>query len=71
MFDRIHAYVAAAASAFERNRGAFERSTALLILIGACARTQKRVRRVQVCDNKEKAQVQSITRTAFDRTVEA
>jgi hypothetical protein len=70
-FDRIRAYVAGAASAFERNRGAFELSTALLVLTGACAHTQKHVRRAQVRDNKEKAQVRSITRTAFDRTVGA
>jgi hypothetical protein len=70
-FDRIHAYVVGAASAFECNRGAFERSTALLVLIGACARTQKLVRRAQVRDSKEKAEVRSFARTAFDRTVEA
>jgi hypothetical protein len=70
-FDRIHAYVAGAASAFERNRGAFECSTALLVKTGACACTQKRVRQAQVRDSKEKAQVCSITRTAFDCTVGA
>jgi hypothetical protein len=48
-FDRIHAYVVAATSAFEC-------STALLVLIGACAHTQKCVKRAQVRDNKEKAQ---------------
>jgi hypothetical protein len=58
-FDGIHTYVAGAASAFERNKGAFERSTALLVLTGACAHTQKRVRRAQVRDSKERAQVRS------------
>jgi hypothetical protein len=38
-FDRIHAYVASATSAFERNIGAFERSTTLLVLTEACTRT--------------------------------
>jgi hypothetical protein len=70
-FDRIDVNVAGAASAFECNRGAFERSTALLVLTGACACTQKRVRRAQVRNSKEKAQVHSIARTAFDRTVGA
>jgi hypothetical protein len=56
---------------FERNRGAFERSTALLILTGACARTQKCVKRAQVRDSKEKAQVRSIAKLAFDHTVGA
>jgi hypothetical protein len=70
-FNCIHANVAGAASAFEHNRGAFKYSIALLVLTGACARTQKRVRRAQICDNKERAQVRSIARTAFDRTVEA
>jgi hypothetical protein len=64
-FDRIHA------NAFEHNRSAFKCSIALLDLTKACARTQKRVRRAQVRDNKEKAQVCSIARTAFDRTIKA
>jgi hypothetical protein len=70
-FNCIHAYVAGTASAFKRNRGAFECSTTLLVLIGACARTQKRVKRAQVHDNKEKAQVRLIARTTFDHTVSA
>jgi hypothetical protein len=37
-FDRKHVYVAGATSVFERNKGVFERNTALLVLTGACAR---------------------------------
>jgi hypothetical protein len=65
-FDRIHAYVAGATSAFECNRGAFDRSTVLLVLTGACARTQKCLRQAQVRDSKEKAQMRSNARITVD-----
>jgi hypothetical protein len=70
-FDCIHSYVAGAASAFECNRGAFKCRITLLVLTGACARMQKSVWRVQVRGSEEKAQVHSIARTAFDRTIGA
>jgi hypothetical protein len=59
-FDRIHAYVAGAASAFERNRGAFERSTALLVF-------GRRASHAEACQASAGARQQGKGDNAFDR----